>query len=172
LQIVPYQMFATADGFLVLAVGNDRQWQDFCRAVGRADLAAEPRFRANPDRVKHRAELVPLVEAVMRQRTTRQWQELLEEAGVPCAPVWDYAELFRHPQAQARGLRLTITDRDGQPVDLVSPPYHISDPLRPETGPPAHTLPPKLGEHTNAVLREWLGLDEARIEELRQRGVV
>ncbi len=172
LQIVPYQLFATADGFLVLAVGNDGQWQQFCRAAGRPELAAEERFRANPDRVRHRAELVPLVEALMRQRTTRQWQELLDQAGVPCAPVWNYAELFQQPQVEARGLRLTITDPTGRPVDLVGSPFHVRGTDAATVPEPAPTLPPKLGEHTNQVLRDWLGLDADRIRELHERGVV
>src|SRR5262249_53789531 len=88
LQIVPYQLFATADGFLVLAVGNDGQWQRFCQAAGAKDLAGDARFATNTQRVGHRAELVPRVEAVMRTRSTAQWQELLAAADVPHAPVW------------------------------------------------------------------------------------
>src|SRR5438445_3139595 len=88
LQIVPYQLFATADGWLVLAVGNDGQWQRFCAAAGRPDLAADERFAANADRVRHRAELVPVVDTLMRARPTLTWQELLRAANVPHAPVW------------------------------------------------------------------------------------
>ncbi len=172
LQIVPYQQFATADGFLVLAVGNDGQWQHFCQAAARPDLAGDERYRTNPGRVRHRSELVPILEGVLRQRTTAQWQQLLEEAGVPCAPVWNYSELLHHPQAEARGLRLTITDPEGRPVDLVGSPYHVSNPLEEETASPPHVLPPKLGEHTDEVLRDWLGLDPETVRQLHQRGVV
>jgi crotonobetainyl-CoA:carnitine CoA-transferase CaiB-like acyl-CoA transferase len=167
LQIVPYQLFATADGWLVLAVGNDGQWQRFCRAAGRPDLAADPRFATNTLRVQTRTALVPLVEAEMRRRTTAAWQELLTAAEVPHAPVWDYADLFAQPQAAARGLRVEVRDPHGKPVDLIGTPFHIAG-----TTPPAPTLPPRLGEHTEEVLREVLGLDAERIRELRAKGVV
>src|SRR6516165_11335 len=99
LQIVPYQLFATADSWVVLAVGNDGQWQRFCQAAGRSDLANDPRFTTNTMRVQNRSVLIPLVEPVLRSRTTRDWQELLRNAEVPHAPVWSYDELFAHPQA-------------------------------------------------------------------------
>jgi crotonobetainyl-CoA:carnitine CoA-transferase CaiB-like acyl-CoA transferase len=167
LQIVPYQLFATADTWLVLAVGNDGQWQRFCAAAGRPDLAADPRFATNPQRVEGRDVLVPEVEAVLRTRTTRQWQEALVAAEVPHAPVWDYAELFAQPQAAARGLRVTVRDAEGRPVDLVGTPFHIAGAALP---PPL--APPRLGQDTDAVLREVLGLDAGRLEELRKQGVI
>jgi crotonobetainyl-CoA:carnitine CoA-transferase CaiB-like acyl-CoA transferase len=167
LQIVPYELFATADGFLVLAVGNDGQWQRFCRAAGADDLAADLRFAANPDRVRHRDELVPRVAALLRSRTTAAWEELLSAADVPHAPVWTYAELFAHPQAAARGLRVTVHDPHGRPVDLVGTPFQVRGAQL-----PAPAMPPAPGEHTEQVLREVLGLDAARVEELRRRGVL
>ncbi len=170
LQIVPYQLFQTADGFLVLAVGNDGQWQRFCKAAGANDLAAEPRFAANPDRVRHREELVSRVEVLLRSRRTAQWEELLRAAEVPHAPVWTYAELFAQPQTAARGLRLTVHDPQGRPVDLVGPPFHIRGAAEQVLAPA--TMPPAVGEHTEAVLRDVLGLDVGRIEELRRQGVV
>ncbi len=171
LQIVPYQLFATADGWLVLAVGNDGQWQRFCQAAGAPDLAADARFAANPLRVQHRAELVPLVESLMRSRTTAAWEELLRTAGVPHAPVWDYAELFAHPQAAARGLRVEVRDPQGRPVDLVGTPFHLQG-EGPEAVLPLPTMPPALGQHTDEVLAEVLGMDARRIAELRSMGVV
>jgi crotonobetainyl-CoA:carnitine CoA-transferase CaiB-like acyl-CoA transferase len=167
LQIVPYQLFATADTWLVLAVGNDGQWQRFCAAAGRPDLAADPRFRTNPQRVQQRDVLVPLLEPLLRTRTTRLWEEALRAAEVPHAPVWDYAELFAQPQAQERGLRVTVRDAEGRPVDLVGTPFHIGGATLP---PPL--APPRQGQDTDAVLREVLGLDAARVEELRRRGVI
>jgi crotonobetainyl-CoA:carnitine CoA-transferase CaiB-like acyl-CoA transferase len=167
LQIVPYQLFATADGWLVLAVGNDGQWQRFCEAAGRPDLAADPRFRTNAHRVEGREVLVPQVEALLRTRTTRQWQDLLLAAEIPHAPVWDYAELFAEPQAAARGLRVTVRDAEGRPVDLVGTPLHIAGATL-----PAPQAPPRMGQDTDAVLHEVLGLDPARLEELRRQGVI
>ncbi len=172
LQIVPYQLFATADSHLVLAVGNDSQWQHFCKAVGHADWAADERLRTNAGRVEQRGVLVPLIEAELRTRTTSQWQSLLEAAGIPHAPVWNHAKLFADPQAAARGLRLTITDPTGQPVDLVGSPFQIDDLVGGGDQARSPTLPPRLGEHTEEVLRELLGLDAARIRELHERGVV
>jgi crotonobetainyl-CoA:carnitine CoA-transferase CaiB-like acyl-CoA transferase len=166
-QIVPYQLFATADNWLVLAVGNDGQWQRFCEAAGRPDLAADPRFATNARRVQNRQVLVPLVEAVLRTRTTKQWQQDLVAADVPHAPVWDYADLFSHPQAAARGLKLTVRDPAGRPVDLVGPPFHIGGATLPE---PA--APPQLGQDTDAVLRELLGLDAEQLADLRRQGVI
>lgn len=167
LQIVPYQLFATADGWLVLAVGNDGQWRHFCQAAGRDDLATDPRFTTNTLRVQNRAVLVPLVTEVMRGRTTAAWEESLRAAGVPHAPVWNYADLFAHPQTTERGLRLTVRDPAGRPVDLVGSPFHIAG----TTLPPA-TVPPALGQDTEALLKELLGLDAARMAELRRDGVI
>jgi crotonobetainyl-CoA:carnitine CoA-transferase CaiB-like acyl-CoA transferase len=171
LQIVPYQLFATVDGFLVLAVGNDGQWQRFCEAAGAGELAADPRFTTNPLRVQHRGELVPKVEGLLRTRSTAAWEEALRQAEVPHAPVWTYADLFSHPQAAARGLRLTVHDPQGRPVDLVGSPFHVSG-TSSEPAQPKPTMPPALGEHTEAVLKELLGLTAEEIGELRRRGVV
>jgi crotonobetainyl-CoA:carnitine CoA-transferase CaiB-like acyl-CoA transferase len=167
LQIVPYQAFATADDWLVLAVGNDGQWQRFCQAAGRPDLAADARFTTNTLRVQNRSVLVPLVEEVVRTRSTGDWQERLRAVEVPHAPVLDYAALFAHPQAAARGLRLTVHDPEGRPVDLVGPPFHIAG-----AASPGHRMPPALGQDTEEVLKELLGIDAARLEELRREGVI
>jgi crotonobetainyl-CoA:carnitine CoA-transferase CaiB-like acyl-CoA transferase len=167
LQIVPYQLFATQDSWIVLAVGNDAQWQRFCHAAGRADLAAETRFSTNTSRVQQRAELVPLVEAVMRERTTQQWEDALLAAAVPHAPVWDYADLFNNPQTESRGLRIRITDPSGKPVDLIGSPFHIAGTNLPQAG-----LPPRLGQDTESVFRDLLGYDKSAVSELRSRGVI
>jgi crotonobetainyl-CoA:carnitine CoA-transferase CaiB-like acyl-CoA transferase len=167
LQIVPYQAFATADDWLVLAVGNDGQWQRFCQAAGRSDLAADPRFATNTLRVQNRAVLVPLLEQLMRARTVQEWQELLGDVEVPHAPMWDYAQLFAHPQTAARGLRVTVRDPAGQPVDLVGTPFHIAGAEL-----PSPTPPPGLGQDTDEVLKELVGLDKTRLAQLREQGVI
>ena len=167
LQIVPYQAFATADSWLVLAVGNDGQWIRFCQAAERPDLAADPRFATNVLRVQGRAALLPLVEDVLRRRPTAEWEQRLRAAGVPHAPVWDYARLFQDAQTAARGLRMTVSDPEGRPVDLVGSPFHIGGATLPEP-----TAPPRFGQDTARVLRELLGLDEARLAELRAQGVI
>jgi crotonobetainyl-CoA:carnitine CoA-transferase CaiB-like acyl-CoA transferase len=167
LQIVPYQLFATADSWLVLAVGNDGQWQRFCQAAGLERLATDPRFVTNVLRVRNRDLLVPLVEEALSQVPTAEWQERLRDAGVPHAPVWDYATLFAHPHAAARGLRLVVRDVEGRPVDLVGSPFHIA-------GATLSTarMPPRLGQDTEQVLRDLLGLDAQRLTQLREQGVI
>ncbi|HEY7312666.1 MAG TPA: CoA transferase, partial [Gemmataceae bacterium] len=165
LQIVPYQLFATADTWLVLAVGNDGQWQRFCRAAERPDLAGDERFTTNTLRVQNRAFLVPLVEALMRTRTTAAWETLLRTAEVPHAPVWTYADLFAQPEMAER-LRVTVRDPAGQPMDLIASPFHIHGATRPPTSPPT------LGQHTDEVLTELLGLTAERVRQLRQEGVI
>ena len=167
LQIVPYQLFPTNDGWLVLAVGNDGQYRRFCEAAGRPDLATDPRFATNALRVEYRTALVPVLEELFRTRSTQQWEDLLLKAEIPHAPVWDYAAIFAHPQVAARGMRVTIRDPEGRPVDLVGPPFHIAG-----TEVPRPTMPPHLGEHSHQVLRDLLGLDEQRLAELNDRGVI
>ncbi len=167
LQIVPYQAFATADDWLVLAIGNDGQWQRFCAAAERPELAADPRFVTNTLRVQNRAALVPLVEKLMTSLSSSEWQKRLRAAEVPHAPVWNYATLFAQPQAAARNLRVTVRDPDGNPVELVGTPFHIAGATL-----PAPKVPPQLGVDTEAVLRDVLGLQDERIAELRHAGVI
>jgi crotonobetainyl-CoA:carnitine CoA-transferase CaiB-like acyl-CoA transferase len=167
LQIVPYQMFETADGWLVLAVGNDRQWQRFCEAAKRPDLAADDRFVENASRVQHREAIVPQVAETLRSASTADWQARLAAVGVPHAPVWDYGELFRHPHVAARGMRVSVSDPQGRAVDLLGSPFRIN-----ETGLPSPSAPPSLGEHTDDVLKEWLGMDAVQVSDLRRQGVV
>jgi crotonobetainyl-CoA:carnitine CoA-transferase CaiB-like acyl-CoA transferase len=167
LQIVPYQLFATADTWIVLAVGNDGQWQRFCQVAERPDLGADPRFATNPLRVNNRDVLVPLVEEVLRTRTTQQWEGILRDAEIPHAPVWDYADVFAHPQAEARGLKVTVRDPEGRTVDLVGTPFHIAG-----SSLATPLAPPEPGQDTQSVLCELLGLQEARLDELRQLGII
>ncbi len=167
LQIVPYQLFPTADGWIVLAVGNDGQWRRFCERTGKTEWADDERFALNRRRVENRTILVPLVEDLLRTRTTAAWQELLVAADVPHAPLWTYADLFAHPQAAARGFRLTVTDAQGRPVDLIGPPFHIAGTKTAEAA-----LPPALGQHTDAVLSDLLGLDAEQLRGLHKRGVI
>jgi crotonobetainyl-CoA:carnitine CoA-transferase CaiB-like acyl-CoA transferase len=167
LQIVPYQLFATADGWIVLNVGNDGQWQQFCASAEAADFASDPRFTTNALRVRNRETLVPLIETLMRSRTTKDWQDRLRKRNVPHALVWDYAELFAQEQISARNMKITVRDPSGQPVDLIGSPFHIHG-----TQSAATDMPPALGQHTEEILRELLNLREERIEELKQARVV
>jgi crotonobetainyl-CoA:carnitine CoA-transferase CaiB-like acyl-CoA transferase len=167
LQIVPYQLFATADGWLVLAVGNDGQWRHFCAAAEETELGADVRFKTNAQRVTLREELVPRIEAIMKRRTTAEWLTRLRAANVPHAEIWDYAQLFAQDQIAARGMRVSVRDPAGKPVDLVGTPFHIGGATTPTA-----TMPPAQGQHTEALLTELLGMDMARLAELRAKGVI
>ncbi|MCW5569490.1 MAG: CoA transferase [Steroidobacteraceae bacterium] len=124
--IVPYQAFATADGFLMLAVGNDRQFASWCSVAGRAELAADVRFATNAARVAHRAELVPLVAAALRARTTHEWLAALNAAKVPCGPINDIGEVFAEPQIVHRGMRIDLPHPTAGHVPGVRNPINYS----------------------------------------------
>ncbi|MGQ9370255.1 CaiB/BaiF CoA transferase family protein [Azospirillum sp. ST 5-10] len=165
--IVPYQAFATRDGYMVLAVGNDGQFAKFCAAAGRPELAADPRFATNPARVGHRAELVPVVDALMRTRTTADWLAVLEPLGVPCGPINDLAQVFADPHVVARGLQRSL------PHPTVGTVPTVASPIRYSATPLEHAVaPPTLGQHTDVVLAERLGLCAADREALRSKKVI
>ena len=166
-QIVPYALFAAADGWVVLNVGNDSQWQQFCVAAETPELAANPRFTTNPLRVEHRDVLFPILNDLFRTRTVADWCQRLEKARVPHAPVNDYAAVFANKQVLSRGMKVRVTDPTGKPVDLLGSPFHWTG-----ADVPIPTFPPKVGEHTEAVLQEVLGLGRDRVAELRRAGVV
>lgn len=163
-QIVPYQCFETADGHIVLAVGNDGQWNRFCTAAGCDDLASDPRFATNPGRVAAREQLVPCVASRLRQRTTREWQVLLDRALVPNAPVLGVDEALALPQVRARGMISDVTLRGGSSLPLVASPIRFGD--VPEAVPP-----PRLGQHSDEILLE-LGYGPAEVAELRRSAVI
>jgi crotonobetainyl-CoA:carnitine CoA-transferase CaiB-like acyl-CoA transferase len=172
LQIVPYQLFATADAHLVVAVGNDEQWRRFAEAV-MVELRDDARFATNPDRVRNRAVLIPLLEERMKTKTTAEWIARLEPLSVPHAPLWRYSELFAQEQATARNWRVTVRDPKGQPVDLVGSPFHISTPhSSSQQQEPSYAMPPEVGQHTEEVLREWAGFKLEDLAKLRSSGVI
>jgi len=165
--IVPYEAFRCADGHLILAVGNDGQFAKFCEIADRREWASDPRFAKNVDRVRNRVTLVPMVAEVLLTRPRAAWLGALEAAGVPCGPINSLDEVFADPQVAARGMRLEM------PHPLAGTVPQIGNPLRFSATPVAYDRPPPLlGEHTAAVLRERLGIDEARIAALAARGVI
>lgn len=165
--IVPYQTFQTADGWIIVAVGNDAQFRKFVEAGGRGELADDPRFTTNPERVRHRETLVPMLAEMVGARSKREWIEALEAAGVPCGPINDLDEVFEHEQVRARGMRVEVPHSSGATAALVRNPIVMS-----ETPPQLRAAPPMLGEHTDAVLRELLGYDDAMIADLRVRSII
>ena len=165
--IVPYESFATADGHLVLGVGNDGQWKRFCEVAGREDWAADARFSTNAGRVEHRDELIAQVEQVLRSRTTKDWLDALDAAGIPSGPVRTLDEILDSPQVAARQMVSRATDSTGRVLPL------LATPIRATGEPPVPpTAPPSLGEHSDVVLSEWLGFDAAQIAALRASGAV
>ncbi|MBX8488852.1 CoA transferase [Pseudomonas cichorii] len=165
--IVPYQDFPTADGDFILTVGNDSQFRKFAEVAGQAQWADDPRFQTNKLRVTHRAELIPLIRQVTVFRTTAQWVEALEVAGVPCGPINDLAQVFADPQVRARGLAIEMPHALGGSVAQVASPIRLS-----ETPVEYRRAPPLLGEHTQEVLQNILGLKAEEVLALREAGVL
>ena len=164
--IVPYQVFATADGHLILATSNDNQFRRFAAVAGIGDVAKDPRYATNAERVAHRQALVDLLVPIFTTRTTAQWIADLEAANVPCGPINRIDQVFADPQAIARELTVSMTHPTG-PMRLVASPLRLS-----ATPPEYRNAPPLLGEHTDEVLGGLLGLDGAAIAKLRADGVV
>ncbi|MBX6319910.1 CaiB/BaiF CoA-transferase family protein [Pigmentiphaga sp.] len=165
--LVPYQVFAVADGEIVVAVGNDKQWQQYCAAIERPDLAQDPRWSKVTGRIVGRGELVPELARTMLTRTRDEWIERLEAHGVPCGPINDYAQVFEHPQVQHRGLRVDVPRADGGMVSTIASPLRLRD-----TPPVYDRPPPTLGDSTVAVLRDVLGFSDGEIEAYRRKGIV
>ncbi|MED5491374.1 MAG: CaiB/BaiF CoA-transferase family protein [Pseudomonadota bacterium] len=149
--IVPYQDFPTADGDFILTVGNDGQFRKFCEVAGRPEWATDARFATNSARVANRDELIPLIRQVTVFRTTAEWIAALEQAGVPCGPINDLAQVFTDPQVQARGTRIRMAHPLAGEVDLVANPIRLS-----RTPVDYRRPPPLLGEHNTEVLADWL----------------
>lgn len=142
--IVPYQAFATSDGHLVVACGNDRLYQALCHLLGREDLAEDPRFATNPLRVVNRAELVPVLQEAFRQRSTAEWLPNLRAAGIPCGPINQVSQAFNAPQIRERGLVWECDHPTAGKIKLVGSPMHLS-----ETPTRLYKAPPLLGEHND-----------------------
>ena len=165
--IVPYQTFPTSDGWIIVAAGNNSQFKHFVTVGGQAQLANDPCFHDNPKRVKHRDQLVPLLEAMTLQKTKAEWIHLLEEAKVPCGPINNFKEVFEDPQVQARGIEVTVPHPAVGQMKLVASPMHLSQ------SPVQYNMPPPmLGQHTREVLQEHLMLDSKAIEKLYDKGVL
>ena len=165
--VVPYQAFETADDFVILAVGNDAQFQRFCRAAGREDLAEDSRFATNAGRVANRSRLASLIAETMRARTRADWIAALEAEGVPCGPVNDLAQVFDDPQTRHRGARIDLPHAEAGSVPGVANPIRFVGRPHEYAG-----AAPALGQHTDDVLAGLLGLDGAEIAALREAGVI
>jgi formyl-CoA transferase len=165
--IVPYQSFRTSDGFIAFAAGNDVQWQKFCMATGNDPWASDPRFSTNPKRVENREELIKLLEELFLGRSTSDWLAVCEDAGVPAGPINAIDKVFSDPQVIARQMVTNGKLSDGESLEMLSSPLNIP------TSPTQLRLPPpKLGEHTEEILINDLGLGPPDIDELKRMKVV
>lgn len=165
--IVPYQDFPTRDGAMILAVGNDGQFAKLALVAGHPEWAVSAEFATNRARVTHRAAFVEAFAAVSVTRTTKEWVAALEEAGVPCGPINNLAEVFEDPQVVARGTKISLPHAAGVDVALVANPIRMS-----ETPSEYRSAPPTLGQHTRSVLGETLGMAEGEIDALVEQGVI
>jgi formyl-CoA transferase len=165
--IVPYQVFYASDRPISLATANPRQFRRFCELAGHPEIADDPRFRSNADRLANREQLVALLQSLIEQRTATEWMTLLNENGVPAGPINTLAQAFADPQVQALGVVRHLQHATIGDLPVVGSPIGLSEtPVQPRSAPPL------LGEHTDAVLAELLGLDAERISALRAAGAL
>lgn len=165
--LVPYQAFRTKDGYVLAGATNDAAWQRLCRAVEAPELAASPDFATTSQRIDQRELVVASLSEIFDKRNTEEWVERLDEANVPCSPVNDIAQVLAHPQVHAMEMLINVPDQDGRLLPLVGIPLNLS-----ETPASPGFAPPLLGEHTDSILRDDLGYDDAQIGALRKRGAV
>ncbi len=167
LKLAPYEAFDAADGPIIVGAANENGWRRVCTALGRDDLRDDPRFATNADRVANRPALKSEIQAVLKAATVAEWIGRFDAAGAVAAPIHTMDQVFAQEQVQATGMIVHAKDRDGSTVDLVGPPFKLS-----ETPPEPGDAPPHLGEHTEAVLRDDLGLTDAEISALRESGAI
>jgi crotonobetainyl-CoA:carnitine CoA-transferase CaiB-like acyl-CoA transferase len=166
--IVPYKVLPCSDGFFILAVGNDRQYQAFCAFAEAPELAEDDRFRNNAARVRNREALYASIAEITARRPQDEWVEGLTAVGVPCGPVNTIEQTFAHPQVQARDMQIRMTHAaTGGEVSLIGSPIKYS-----ETPADYRRAPPMLGQHTEEVLEELLGLGPTEVAALREKGIV
>jgi len=165
--IVPYQEFPTADGYMIVAVGNDGQFANLCKTLGKSEWSSDERFVTNPQRVKHRSELIALIHGMTVQRTTDEWIAAMEAAGVPCGPINTLDRVFSDPHVQARGTRIEMPHPLANDVALVANPIRLS-----ESPVQYRNAPPTLGQHTEEVLSDWLAATAMEIDALRTKQAI
>jgi formyl-CoA transferase len=165
--IVPYQSFQASDAWFVVAVGNDRQFENLCRVIGNPEIARDPRFTLNAERVRNREELIALLKPFFLGKTSGEWLALLESAGIPCGPINTLDNVFSTPQVEAREMLIHMEHPDIEALRLVGSPLKFSD-----TPVDYKFPPPKLGEHTKEILEDRLGYSSPRIHELFKDKVI
>lgn len=165
--IVPYQAFGTGDGYIMVAVGNDRQFADCVRCCGMAKVAEDPRFQRNEDRLANRAELIALMATALKRESSDHWLRKLTEAGVPCSPINDVGKVFSSAYAEECELVRTLR----HPYDETLP--TVANPVRFSSDQVNYlSAPPLLGEHSEEVLADWLGYSQEMISRLKEAGTI
>jgi len=165
--VVPIEPFETLDGQLMIAAGNDAVWGRLCEALERPDLAVDPRFKTNPLRHAHYTELRPILAEIFQKRTNADWQARLDAAGIPASPINNVAQVMAHPQVLAREMLVRLEHPVAGELTMAGIPIKLS-----ETPGAMRTPAPTLGQHTESVLREWLGYTAEQIAELRAEGAL
>jgi formyl-CoA transferase len=165
--VVPYQTFQTSDSWIIVAVGNDGQFRHFVQVGGREHLADDPRFATNPARIEHRDALIPLLTAMVKEKTKAEWISLLESVGVPCGPINNLQEVFENEQVVARGIQQNVPHPTAGSMKLVASPMRLS-----KTPVTVRMPPPLLGEHTEEILGATLHYTHEQIAQLRSKGII
>lgn len=165
--IVPYQVMPTKNSFVMIGAGNDGQFAKLCKSIDREELLQDPRFKTNGDRVKHRKELIQLLEDRLTQEDTEHWLDQLNGSGIPFAPINNIEQTFHHPQVLARDMVQVVEHPRAGQVKMVGIPVKYS-----ESKPTIRLPPPVLGQHTVEILENVLGYNSAKVSELRAEGVV
>jgi crotonobetainyl-CoA:carnitine CoA-transferase CaiB-like acyl-CoA transferase len=165
--LVPYQVFAVKDGEIVIAVGNDTQWQRFCEAINRPDLAIDPKWEKVTGRITGRSELIPQLAKTMLEKGMNEWITILEQHDVPCGPINNYQQVFADPHVIHRGIKVDTPYEDGSIIST------IASPLRLQSTPPEYKRPPpKLGDSNFEILNQLLGYSEESIEQLKKEKII
>ncbi|MEI3606376.1 CoA transferase [Pseudogracilibacillus sp. SE30717A] len=146
--IVPYQTFITKDGEMVIAVGNDHQFQSLCKIIGQHELADDPRFQTNPSRVKNRLKLIPILQRAFLQQSTAYWKKRCDTSNIPCGPIQDLEQVYNDPQLQFRNMFIDMEHPSAGAIKLIGSPLHFS-----RTPVSYRHYPPDLGEHNEEILK-------------------
>lgn len=165
--IVPYQDFATSDGHIIVTVGNEKQFSRLCDVLGHPEWSQDPRFASNSERIAHRQLLVPMIQSVVRTRTTRDWMASLEARDVPCGPINTLDDVFSDAHVLHRGMKVELETPDGHSVPVVASPIRLS-----ETPVEYRTAPPRLGSGTTDVLKRLLDIGDRDIERLARDQII
>lgn len=165
--IAPYEPFQARDKGFVLGAANQRQWEKLCDTIQRPELKMDARFQTNQDRVKNRVELIKTLNEVFKEKTAEEWLAQIQKAGLPCGPINTVAEVFQHPQREARGLVQDVEHSSAGVVSLTGFPYKLS-----RTPAEIHQAPPLLGEHNQEILVGLLGYSLEEMNELKEKGII